>query len=192
VDQLSFLEKLLALGVTTIQLRLKDTDNAQLEKSMQEAIRTARRYGARLFINDYWQLAIKHGAYGVHLGQEDLASADMRAIIQAGLRVGMSTHAYSELARTKLYGPSYVAIGTVFPSPSKPDLPQTQGVEGFRKLSRLSSTPTVAIGGMHPEQAAEVLAAGADGIAVISDLTTCTNLGSRVQAWLKVFARSGN
>ncbi|NCC50066.1 MAG: bifunctional hydroxymethylpyrimidine kinase/phosphomethylpyrimidine kinase, partial [Spartobacteria bacterium] len=122
VEDARSVETLAALGVTTIQLRVKQPPSEAVEAEIIAAIHAARKYQARLFINDYWAWAIKHGAYGVHLGQEDLADADLAAISEAGLRLGTSTHSYAELARVTALQPSYVAIGTVFPSPSKPHL----------------------------------------------------------------------
>ena len=94
-----WIERLLPLGIGTIQLRVKDRSPAETEAEIARAVALSRQHGARLFINDYWQLAIKHGAYGVHLGQEDLDTADLAAIRAAGLRLGVSNHSYYELAR---------------------------------------------------------------------------------------------
>ncbi len=187
VDSAARLEPLLAAGLRTAQLRIKPATGANIEREIQAAIRRARDCGCRLFINDYWELAIRYGAYGVHLGQQDLAGADLAAIRAAGLRLGVSTHSFSELARAAALRPSYIAIGTVFPSPSKPDLPRTLGAEGFRRLAALAPAPVVAIGGLHVENAAGIIAAGADGIAVISDLARAADPGARVRAWQQLW-----
>lgn len=97
VDSLAWLVRMLDAGVTTVQLRIKDSSEAQVTADIEAAVLLGRRYDARVFINDYWRLAIHHGAYGVHLGQEDMDSAD--AIRAAGLRLGLSTHDRAELAR---------------------------------------------------------------------------------------------
>jgi thiamine-phosphate pyrophosphorylase len=88
VNSVEWIARLLGAGVTTLQLRIKDLSSEKLEEDISTAISLGKQYGARLFINDYWQLAIKHGAYGVHLGQEDLDSADLLAIHRAELRLG--------------------------------------------------------------------------------------------------------
>lgn len=92
VDSVAWIERLLEAGVRTLQLRIKDRRDSEVEDDVIAAIALGRRYHARLFINDYWQLAIKHQAYGVHLGQEDLETTDLSAIRRAGLRLGVSTH----------------------------------------------------------------------------------------------------
>ncbi|SQI35236.1 Thiamine-phosphate synthase [Leminorella richardii] len=126
VDTLDWIEKLLGAGVTTIQLRIKDCQENEVEEIVQRAIELGKQFNARLFINDYWRLAVKHGAYGVHLGQEDLLTADLKAIHQAGLRLGVSTHDDEELARAVAVRPSYIALGHIFPTQTKemPSAPQ--------------------------------------------------------------------
>jgi len=184
VDRASWVERLLPLGVRTIQLRAKDLSGTELEKEVTQAIATARRFNARLFINDHWQLALKHGAYGVHLGQDDLPTADLRAIQQAGCRLGLSTHGYAEIARSLAVTPSYIAIGTLYPSPSKTFAHAALGLEAFTQLRRLVGVPVVAIGGITIERAPEVMKSGADGLAVISDITRAGDVDGRVREWL--------
>ena len=123
---MEWIARLLEAGVTTIQLRIKDLPDEQVEEDIAAAIALGRRYQARLFINDYWRLAIKHGAYGVHLGQEDLDTTDLAAIHRAGLRLGVSTHDDAELARALAVKPSYIALGHIFPTQTKdmPSAPQ--------------------------------------------------------------------
>ena len=119
VDSYDWVQRLLPLGVTTLQLRIKDKPHDFLKKEIQASIALAKHYGARLFINDYWALAIACGAYGVHLGQEDLDTADLKAIQQAGSRLGISTHGDAEFVRAQTYQPSYIACGPIFPTTSK-------------------------------------------------------------------------
>ena len=123
---MEWIARLLEAGVTTIQLRIKDLPDEQVEEDIAAAIALGRRYQARLFINDYWRLAIKHGAYGVHLGREDLDTTDLAAIHRAGLRLGVSTHDDAELARALAVKPSYIALGHIFPTQTKdmPSAPQ--------------------------------------------------------------------
>jgi hydroxymethylpyrimidine kinase/phosphomethylpyrimidine kinase/thiamine-phosphate diphosphorylase len=163
-----WLEQLLATGVKTLQLRIKDKQGKALEEEIKQGVKIARKYNARLFINDYWELAIAHNAYGVHLGQEDLVQADCAAIAQAGLRLGISTHCYYEVARAHALQPSYIACGPIFPTNTKkmPFLPQ--GIINLKHWRKLLNYPLVAIGGISLDTLEAVLACGVEGIAVIS------------------------
>lgn len=172
VDSLLWIERLLAAGVTTIQLRIKELDDAQVEQDIAAAIALGKRYQARLFINDYWRLAIKHGAYGVHLGQEDLETADLAAIQQAGLRLGVSTHDEQELAIAKAVRPSYIAMGHIFPTQIKQMPSSPQGLTVLKQMvDNTPDYPTVAIGGISIERVPAVLATGVGSIAVVSAIT---------------------
>jgi hydroxymethylpyrimidine kinase/phosphomethylpyrimidine kinase/thiamine-phosphate diphosphorylase len=186
VDRAVWLEKLLPLGVTTIQLRAKDLTGAALEKEIATAIEYARRHTARLFINDAWKLALKHGAYGVHLGPEDLAGADIPALARAGLRLGVSPHNYSELARAAALRPSYIAIGPVFTTSTKSLAHPSLGVAGFQRLAALASAPAVAIGALTPDRVAELPAAS--GFALINDILQAPDPVVRTQQWQQVLA----
>ena len=171
VERAAWLEQLLPLGVSTIQLRVKDLIGQALEDEICLAIAIATRYQCRLFINDYWQLAIQHGAYGVHLGQEDLAEAQIQQIRRAGLRLGISTHCHFEVAKAHAYRPSYIAYGPVFPTKSK-DMPWVpQGVKGLAYWQKLLDYPLVAIGGIDLESAKDIHALGVSGIGMISQIT---------------------
>lgn len=173
VDSLMWIERLLGVGVKTIQLRIKDLPPEQVEDDVARAIELGRAHQARLFINDYWQLAVTHRAYGVHLGQEDLDSADLAAIRQAGLRLGVSTHDDAELARAVAIDPSYIALGHIFPTQTKAMPSSPQGVAQLaRHIAGLQGRfPTVAIGGIAIDSVPEVLATGVGGIAVVSAIT---------------------
>lgn len=172
VDSVLWIERLLAAGVRTLQLRIKDGDDRQIEVAVRDAIALGKQYGARLFINDYWHLAIKYNAYGVHLGQEDLDVADLDAIRHAGLRLGLSTHDDAELDRALALRPSYIALGHIFPTQTKEMPSAPQGIaELKRHLARLQHIPTVAIGGISLARVPEVLATGVGSIAVVSAIT---------------------
>ncbi|QTO55919.1 thiamine phosphate synthase [Duffyella gerundensis] len=172
VDSVEWIERLLSAGVRTIQLRIKDRSSIDVEPAIVAAIALGKKYAARLFINDYWQLAIEHQAYGVHLGQEDLEVADLQAIQQAGLRLGISTHDDAELDRALALRPSYIALGHIFPTHTKAMPSAPQGISELqRHLARLGEIPTVAIGGISLARAPEVLATGVGSIAVVSAIT---------------------
>ncbi|MCG1034619.1 thiamine phosphate synthase [Bacillus amyloliquefaciens] len=172
VDSVAWIERLLAAGVKTIQLRIKDKQDDEVEADVIAAIALGRRYDARLFINDYWRLAIKYQAYGVHLGQEDLETTELEAIRAAGLRLGVSTHDDMEIDVALAARPSYIALGHVFPTQTKQMPSAPQGLEQLaRHIDRLGDYPTVAIGGISLERAPAVLATGVGSIAVVSAIT---------------------
>ena len=172
VDSVVWIERLLAAGVRTIQLRIKDQRDEDVEADVSAAIALGRKFNARLFINDYWRLAIKHAAYGVHLGQEDLETTDLNAIRQAGLRLGVSTHDDMEIDVALAARPSYIALGHVFPTQTKQMPSAPQGLEQLEQhIRRLGDYPTVAIGGISLERAPAVLATGVGSIAVVSAIT---------------------
>lgn len=172
LDSLEWLERVLKLGVKTLQLRIKDKQPEEVEQQIIDAIALGKKYNARLFINDYWQLAIKHGAYGVHLGQEDMEVADLPQIAEAGLRLGLSTHGYYEMLRARQLKPSYIALGHIFETQTKnmPTDPQ-----GLRRLSKyaglMSDFATVAIGGINLDRAPAVWDCGVGSIAVVTAIT---------------------
>ncbi|MFT5708860.1 MAG: thiamine-phosphate diphosphorylase [Oceanospirillaceae bacterium] len=171
VDSLLWLHRLLELGVKTIQIRIKDTSTEQLDKMIAQAAQLGEKYQARLFINDYWQLAIKHNCYGVHLGQEDLDETDLQAIQQAGLRLGISTHSEYEWLRAISIEPSYIAMGTVYNTQTKPAI-----LIGLHNLKNWCKTlaehfPIVAIGGIKLDNIDPVLASGVGSIAVVTAIT---------------------
>ncbi|WP_338634921.1 thiamine phosphate synthase [Erwinia persicina] len=176
MDSVEWIARLLDAGVRTLQLRIKDRAEHEVEQQIIDAIALGKRYQARLFINDYWRLAIKHQAYGVHLGQEDLDIADLDAIHAAGLRLGLSTHDDAELERALAEQPSYIALGHVFPTRTKvmPSAPQGLA-ELTRHLARLQGISTVAIGGISLDRAPQVLATGVGSIAVVSAITQASD-----------------
>lgn len=172
VDSLEWISRLLKAGITTIQLRIKDLPEDQVEGEIKQAITLGHQYNARLFINDYWRLAIKHGAYGVHLGQEDLDNADLNAIQEAGLRLGISTHNEQELARAKSLRPSYIALGHIFPTTTKAMPSSPQGLEALKQqVENTPDYPTVAIGGISLERVPDVIATGVGSVALVSAIT---------------------
>lgn len=189
VPRAEWLERLLPLGVSTIQLRIKDLCGETLEREIRCAVILAKQYNARLFINDYWQLALKYGAYGVHLGQEDITSANIHALAQAGIRLGISTHCYSDVAHALAFCPSYIAIGPVFPTTTKEMRFAPQGLEALARWGRtLSSYPLIAIGGMFRHDALQVLGTGVDGIAVVRDVVDNNDVNTSANEWLRLFA----
>ena len=187
VDTLEWLALVLEQGVTTTQLRIKDPNDPKLKQKVQQAIALGEQYGAQVFINDYWQLAIELGAYGVHLGQEDIEVADLSAIQQAGLRLGISTHGYFEIMRAFNLKPSYIALGHIFPTVTK-DMPsQPQGLTRLGQYVELinGAYPTVAIGGINAERLPKVKATGVDSIALVTAITRADDPKAATQSLLK-------
>jgi thiamine-phosphate pyrophosphorylase len=176
VDSVEWIARLLEAGVRTIQLRIKDKSDEAVEADIAAAIALGKRYEARLFINDYWQLAIKHHAYGVHLGQEDMDVANLDAIRDAGLRLGLSTHDNMEMDRALSARPSYIALGHVFPTQTKQMPSAPQGLEQLAAhIKTLGDYPTVAIGGISIERVPAVLKTGVGSVAVVSAITQATD-----------------
>lgn len=185
VDSLSWVERLTKLGVGTIQLRAKDLDDGQALQMVTDALAITEGTQAKLVVNDYWRAAIVAGAKYLHLGQEDLADADLKSIREAGLSLGISTHDDAELETALAAKPDYVALGPIFFTTLKSMRFEPQGVAKIAEWKkRIGAIPLVAIGGIKFEHAAEIFAAGADSIAVVSDVTQNANPDARVQQWL--------
>jgi thiamine-phosphate pyrophosphorylase len=186
VDSIAWVARLTKLGVGTIQLRAKDLDHAQALKIVHEALEVTKGTSTKLVVNDYWRAAIEAGARHLHLGQEDLADADLNAIRAAGLTLGISTHDDEELETALRAKPDYIALGPIFPTTLKSMRFAPQGILKITEWKRrVGNIPLVAIGGIKLEQAREIFAAGADSIAVVSDVTQNTDPDARVRAWLQ-------
>lgn len=170
VDSPEWVALLLSLGVKTIQLRIKERAES-LEKDMERSIALAKKHGATLYINDYWELALTLQADGVHLGQSDLEMADIDAIRRNGLLLGVSTHCYYEVARAHAINPSYIAIGPIYPTTSKEMPFSAQGVECLKRWQRTLNYPLVAIGGIDINRIVDVVTTGVQGVALISAIT---------------------
>jgi len=191
IDSLSWLEYLLPLGLHIIQLRIKDKSPKELDVIIARAVAMSKPYKTRLFINDYWQLAIKHGAYGVHIGQEDLQITPLDTIHQAGLRLGISTHGCYEFLLSQQLKPSYLAIGAIYPTKTKNMTGQIQGVENLADILALATDiPVVAIGGINHARAPEVLATGVDSIAVVTAITEAESPEESVALFQKLLGTS--
>ncbi|MDF2618424.1 MAG: thiamine-phosphate pyrophosphorylase [Xanthobacteraceae bacterium] len=185
VDRASWLPRLLPQGVKLVQLRAKDMEEAELRREIAEARAVCERYGAQLVVNDYWRLAIEEGCDFVHLGQEDLATADITAIRSAGLRLGISTHDEAELEVALLARPDYVALGPVYPTILKKMRWAPQGLERVaRWKKRVGDLPLVGIGGLTIDRAQGVLEAGADSLAVVTDVLLNENPERRAREWV--------
>jgi thiamine-phosphate pyrophosphorylase len=189
VDTLDWVRRLAALGIGTVQIRAKDLGLEEATSLVRQALAITRGTTTRLVVNDYWQAAIEAGAEHLHLGQEDLADADVPAIRKAGLTLGISTHDEAELETALRHEPDYVALGPIYPTTLKA---MRFGPQGLARIGewkrRIGAIPLVAIGGITLERGPGVFAAGADSIAVVSDVTQNPDPESRVRAWLDLAA----
>lgn len=189
VGAVRLMEPLLPLGVKLVQLRLKDADDAEVRRQIRHARDLCRTHGAQLVVNDYWQVAIDLGCDFVHLGQEDMDGADFAALRRDDMRFGLSTHDEAELDRALCCDPAYVALGPVYPTLLKKMKWAPQGLDRVRRWKTLAGdTPLVAIGGLTPERVPGVLAAGADSVAVVTDIQKADDPEARTRAWLQVCA----
>ena len=189
VDSAAWIERLVPLGAKLVQLRIKELDEPALRREIRAAKAICARHGCQLVVNDYWQLAIEEGCDFVHLGQEDLAEADLKAIRRAGLKLGLSTHDDAELATALDARPDYVALGPVYPTILKQMKWAPQGLERIAAWkARIGQLPLVAIGGLNVERLEGVFANGADSAAVVTDITRNADPEGRAREWLAATA----
>ncbi|CAK1993564.1 thiamine phosphate synthase [Vibrio crassostreae] len=198
VDDVEWIDRLLKLGINTVQLRIKNPQQADLEQQVARSIELGREHNAQVFINDYWQLALKHGAFGVHLGQEDIEESNLSQLSQAGIKIGLSTHGYYELLRIVQINPSYIALGHIFPTTTKqmPSKPQglvrlslyQQLIDTIPYTEELTGYPTVAIGGIDQSTAAQVWECGVSSLAVVRAITLATDPQKVIKFFDKLMA----
>ena len=185
VDSASWIERLLPHGLRLVQLRIKDKPTSEIRAQIIQARDLCAQAGATLVINDYWQVAIEEGCTFIHLGQEDLAEADLAAIRRAGCRLGISTHDESELGTALAHRPAYIALGPVFPTTLKQLDWAPQGVARVGEWKKLvGNVPLVAIGGLNVQRANAVLDAGADSAAVSTDVLGHPDPEARTREWV--------
>jgi thiamine-phosphate pyrophosphorylase len=191
VDTIGWVARLTRLGVGTIQLRAKNLNDVDALSIVREALAVTKGTSTKLVVNDYWRAAVEARAQHLHLGQEDLADADLEAIHAAGLTLGISTHDDEELATALKAKPDYIALGPIFFTTLKSMRFAPQGIPKIAEWKRrVGNIPLVAIGGIKFEHAAEIFAAGADSIAVVSDVTQNADPDARVGQWLGVQAKA--
>lgn len=185
-DSTAWLSRLLPLGIRLVQLRMKDQQTAQLRQEIITAKHLCEKANCQLIINDYWQLAIELQCNYVHLGQEDLDTADIPAIKRAGIQLGISTHSENELERALSLNPDYIALGPIYPTILKKMPWAPQGLERVAQWRTQlgSKLHLIAIGGLNLQRAPAVLAAGADGVSLVTDITLNENPEAQVKRWL--------
>jgi thiamine-phosphate pyrophosphorylase len=185
VPDIGWLARIAPLGIKLVQLRIKEGTRADIVDQTRQALNLTRSHGCQLILNDYWDVAIETGADFIHLGQDDLRQADLPAIKQAGIRFGVSTHDEQELAAALAAEPDYVALGPIYETKLKAMSWAPQGLDRIRQWrSKIGTLPLVAIGGLTPEKAPGVVAAGADSLAVITDFLTAADPEARIRLWL--------
>ncbi|MUT27093.1 MULTISPECIES: thiamine phosphate synthase [Mesorhizobium] len=185
VDSAAWIGRLVPLGVRLVQLRIKDVDEDRLRVEIRNAKALCARHDCQLIVNDHWRLAIEEGCDFVHLGQEDLHSADLLAIRAAGIRLGLSTHDHAELETAMAAGPDYVALGPVYPTILKAMIWAPQGLERIGEWKRqVAPIPLIAIGGLNADRLDGVFAAGADSAAVVTDITLNSDPETRTREWI--------
>lgn len=183
-----WIARLADLGVPTLQLRFKSNDPQAIRQEVRAALQAARGRDCRLFINDHWQIALEEGAWGVHLGQEDLEGLDLSPLRQAGLRLGVSTHGYAEMVVADQVQPSYIAMGAVFPTTLKAMATAPQGVARLRAYAQLLNRmprpyPLVAIGGIDRERLPAVLGSGVGSVAVVRAVLGAPDPKAEIEAF---------
>ena len=185
-DNTDWLRRLLPLGIKLVQLRAKDLDEDTLRQEIRSARDLCRDAGATLIINDHWQIAIEEGCDFIHLGQEDLDTADIDAIRAANLKLGISTHDKAELRRAMALDPDYIALGPVYPTILKKMKWHEQGLEKLTTWKEIiGDTPLIAIGGMSVERAQGAFDHGADVVSAVTDITLNQDSEQRVRDWIK-------
>jgi thiamine-phosphate pyrophosphorylase len=175
-------------GARFLQIRSKRESGRWLFDVAMAVVRLAEPAGALVGVNDRADIARAAGAGGVHIGQEDLEAEAVRAIVGEGVVVGLSTHTDAQLGEALNLPVDYVAIGPVFTTSTKATGHDAVGLDRVRRAARRAGergTPLVAIGGITLERAAEVLEAGAQSVAVISDLLATGDPAARVREYLK-------
>lgn len=185
VPDIAWLRRLVPLGVRTVQLRIKDASSPDVARQIEESLKVCADYRCQLIVNDYWAEALKAGADFIHLGQEDLAAADLDRIKAAGPKLGISTHSHEELETALAAEPDYVALGPIYETKLKAMKWAPQGLARLGDWrARIGAMPLVGIAGITVERASGVLDAGADSVAVITDFITHSDPEARVGEWL--------
>ena len=186
VSHVGRLELLVPQGARLVQLRIKDEPEAEVRRQIARARDFCAVHGAQLVVNDYWQTALDLNCNFVHLGQEDMDTADFAALRRKGVRFGLSTHDEDELERALSFDPAYVALGPVYPTLLKKMKWGPQGLERVARWKQMAGkTPLVAIGGLTPERLPGVFAAGADSAAVVTDIQLAEDPEARTREWVE-------
>jgi len=184
IDRAAWLPRLLPLGLKLVQIRTKAPDIETRRREIADSLTLCKAAGAICVVNDHWREAIEFGAEWLHLGQEDLDTADLKAIRAAGIRLGVSTANRMELDRALAVDPHHIALGPIWSTISKDDAAPASGPEWLTEWKRIAKRPLVAIGGISLDRAPICWDAGADSVAVISDVLSSASPEARLTEWL--------
>jgi thiamine-phosphate pyrophosphorylase len=185
VPDSSWVARLVPAGVRLIQLRIKDRSADEIRQQVREAKAVCAAAGAQLIVNDYWQVAIDEGCDFVHLGQEDLVGADIKALRRSAIHIGVSTHDHAELEKGLAVDPDYVALGPIYPTQLKKMPWAPQGIARLAEWKKLiAGRPLVAIGGLTLKRALLCLAAGADIASVVGDIVNHRDPIAQAKTWI--------
>ena len=186
-DSSEWLEKLLPLGIKLVQLRIKEKSEQETRDEIRKSLLLCEKYGCQLIVNDYWHFAMDSGCDFVHLGQEDINDADIELLTKAKIKIGISTHSEQELDRALDFAPSYIALGPVYPTILKKMPWSPQGLDRVTEWKhRVGNLPLVGIGGVNLERAQGILDAGADSVAMVTDITLNSDPVSQVERWIEL------
>ena len=186
LSPLAVADILLSAGVRLIQYRGKTDSSRHLFDTCNEIASSARQAGGIFIVNDRADVARLTDAGGVHVGQEDLPVEDVRRVLLPDQRVGLSTHTRAQFEEAAATSADYVAFGPIFPTGSKEHPDPVVGFDRLREMRTLTRKPLVAIGGITLDNAASVIEAGADSVAVIHDLLAVEDIGTRARKFLQV------
>ena len=188
VNDVSWIERLLPFGVKFIQYRNKKVDDKGfIREEIKRALELGKKYDAQIVINDYWDIAIEEGAEWIHLGQEDLQSADKEALKNGEIKLGTSTHNHDELDYALSFEPDYIALGPIYETISKDMVIPAQGLERITEWKqKICDVPLVAIGGITSETVGAVLDRGADSAACIGDILLHESPEDQAKKWINL------
>ena len=184
-DPIELTNNLLAAGARLFQSRNKTSSSRELVEGAQSLSVTIRQRGGTFIVNDRADIARLAGANGVHLGQDDLEVSAARMIVGNRSFIGLSTHNLRQFQAAAETDADYIAVGPIFATGSKVKPDPVVGVDFIRQVRKLTSKSIVAIGGITLERAREVIDAGADSVAVISDILKARNPAERVRQYLE-------
>lgn len=196
LDNLQLVDELAQTDVSILQLRIKDRSNAEVSEDVRRAIQIGKERGVDVVINDYWELALEHGACCIHLGQEDLAELADSRLLSSNTGLGISTHGYYEIINALQYKPSYLALGHIFPTTTKEMPSSPQGLIKLNLYQALITSigeqrgeilPSVAIGGINLERAPLVIESGVTSLAVVRAVTQANDKNYAVAQFQQLF-----
>ncbi|WP_369284127.1 thiamine phosphate synthase [Oscillibacter sp. GMB15532] len=168
-------------GATCVQLREKELDGDAFLAEATALAKLCKEYGVPFIVNDNVEIAIKSGADGIHVGQEDMLAADVRARVGDGMIVGVSAHTVDEALEAVKNGADYLGLGAVFSTSTKSDV-DVMPFETLRAICSAVDVPTVAIGGISGENILKLSGSGVDGVAVVSAIFGATDPGAATAA----------